>query len=249
MSRIRSIIKKTLLSKGILLSRPPGQFDALDPRLKQARSNGLQVRVAVDGGAADGNWTRRLKAVYPDANVLMVEPRDEELPALQALARELPGLSVATQLLGSSDKMMKFYKQGHQSSVLPKADGESFGELVEAPMTTLDRTIQSLGMPYPDLIKLDLQGAELDCLAGATECLQHAESLILELSFFRIQRGMPLMLDVLNFLSQRGFRWYDILSLWHRPLDGALAQGDALFLHERSALLADSRWAEEAAWT
>ncbi len=92
MSRIRSLIKKALLSKGILLSRPPGHFDALDPRLRQARSNGLQVKVAVDGGAADGDWTRRLKAVYPDATVLMVEPREDALPALQALAGELPGL-------------------------------------------------------------------------------------------------------------------------------------------------------------
>jgi hypothetical protein len=112
-------------------------------------------------------------------------------------------------------------------------------------MTTLDRLVSKMGLPDPDLIKLDLQGYELECLRGASRCLQHAEAVLLEVSFIPFQNGMPLIGEVIPFMGERGFRVYDISALWHRPLDGALAQGDFLFLSERSKLLEDKRWSSE----
>ena len=68
------------------------------------------------------------------------------------------------------------------------------------------------------------------------------KAVLLEVSFLPIMKGMPLIGDVVPYLAARGFRCYDILGLWQRPLDGALAQGDMLFLNEKNKLVADTRW-------
>lgn len=242
MSMVRELIKKALLRRDMILSRPPGQFNITELKLAKARDRGLKVDMAIDGGAAEGTWAEEFKTIYPDAKVLCIEPRDDAQAELKRRAAELKGVSVAQTLVGASEGTIEFYESAHQSSIFKDATGAEWGRKVTAPITTLDALVTKMGLPDPDLIKLDLQGAELDCLRGAPRCLAHAEAVMLELSFIEIQRGMPLIGEVVQFMSERGFRLYDVTALWHRPLDGALAQGDFLFVANRSKLVADTRW-------
>jgi len=238
---IRQWVKRMLLERGIVISRPPGQFK-IPSKLKSARDRGLEIRFAIDGGAAVGEWVEEFKEIYPNAQVLCVEPRDDAQEALRALAARLPGIQIAQVLLGESEGEVEFFVDQDQSSLLPKSGQTAQAARVKAPMTTLDQLIESRKLPYADLIKLDLQGAELRCLRGATRCLERAQAVLLEVTFIPFMKGMPLIEDVVPFMSERGFRLYDILALWHRPLDGALGQGDFLFVSNRNKLTADPRW-------
>jgi hypothetical protein len=76
MGQFRELIKKALLRRDMILSRPPGQFEITTLKLAKARDRGLKVNLAIDGGAAEGGWTTAFKEVYPAAKVLCVEPRD-----------------------------------------------------------------------------------------------------------------------------------------------------------------------------
>ncbi|MGH7176677.1 MAG: FkbM family methyltransferase [Tepidisphaeraceae bacterium] len=243
---MRTLVKKILLSRGMVVSRPPGQFDVLSVKLERAKARGLRIGCAVDGGAADGGWTEKFKEVFPDATVVCVEPRADAQPALREVARRLPGVHVAQTLLGPSEGSTEFHDHGHQSSTLPNSRGLAFGKTVTLPMTTLDALIAKLKLPWPDLIKLDLQGFELDALRGAGECMKHASALLVEIGFFQFQKGAPIAGDVVCFLRDHGYRMYDVAALWHRPLDGALAQGDFLFLRDGHPLVADNRWSADS---
>jgi FkbM family methyltransferase len=229
----------------MIISRPPGQFVIPLIRLASARQRGLRVKLAIDGGAAEGEWARSFRKVFPEAHVLCIEPRDDAQPALNSLAAELGNVSVAHTLVGANEGTVEFHESGHQSSLLNDERGDSYGTLRQAPITTLDLLVAKRGLPEPDFIKLDLQGAELQCLSGANRCLSHTQAVLLEMSFIELQQGMPLIGDVVPFMRDRGFRLHDVLALWQRPLDGALAQGDFLFVSERSPLLADKRWSEQ----
>ena len=252
MQALRSLVKGWLLRRGMVVSRPPGQFRIDDYRLRRARACGLEVRLAVDGGAATGEWTREFRAVYPEAQVLCVEPRDDAQPALRALASELKGVHVAQTLVSASEGTVPFHVHSDQSSILGGFEGGAAlagtgaTQVKATPTTTLDALVTRLGLPDPDFIKLDLQGAELMCLDGATRCLRSAQAVLLEVSFLPLMKGMPLLGDVVPYLSARGFRAYDVFGLWQRPLDGALAQGDFLFVKEGHRLLADTRWDKPA---
>jgi len=90
--------------------------------------------------------------------------------------------------------------------------------------------------PHPFLLKLDVQGAELDVLLGAEEILQGAEYILLEVSFFPFFTGGPLFQDILSFMRSRGLVVYDIFDLQYRPLDNALSQADIVFVKEGGLL-------------
>jgi FkbM family methyltransferase len=246
-SRLRSLAKEWLLGRGVLISRPPGQFDVMHLKLSAARARGLEIGSAIDGGAADGSWARLFHRVYPEASILCVEPRESCATSLERVTAELGNARHAAVCLGSRRGTVAVNVSGDQSSILENSLGERFGTRATYEMTRLDDLVADTGFPQPDLIKLDLQGAELEALAGAGACLEHAQVLVLEVSFLPFQRGAPLLHDTLSFCEARGFRAYDIPGLWHRPLDGALAQADVMFVREGHPLISDPRWSADFA--
>src|SRR5688572_1449688 len=160
-----------LLSRGMIISQPPGQFSLQQLKLQNAKRRGLKIESIIDGGASDGAWTRQVKETFPTARVLCVEPRQECQAGLAQTARDLPGVEHAATLLGDREGTMPLNVHDVQSSILNNSRGERFGSAVrDYPITTLDRLVQARNFPWPDLIKLDLQGAALQAPAGATEC-------------------------------------------------------------------------------
>jgi len=93
----------------------------------------------------------------------------------------------------------------------------------------------------PDLIKIDVQGYELEVLKGGVETLAKAQAVVVELSLLEINKGCPLLDEALSFMRSHRFVSYDIVELHRRPLDGAMNQVDVLFVPEDSPLRADKR--------
>ena len=244
---IRSWIKAYLLKNNAILSRPPGQFIVTPLRLKKSRDRGLKINFAVDGGASDGAWAREFLEIYPGAKVLAIEPRDEVMDDLKKTAAEFPTIEIAKTLVGDKVGTVEFNIHRDQSSIYTEHN-EALGKRVVENITTIDTLIAERKLPWPDLIKLDLQGAELKALAGASECLKHAQAVIMEVSFIPLMKDWPLIGDVIPFMAEHGFVCYDISGLWQRPLDGALAQGDFFFLRKDHELLKDHRWNKEGNW-
>lgn len=244
---VRSLVKKWLLDRGMIISRPPGQFNMGSYKLAAARDRGLDIQCAIDGGAATGTWSTELRKIWPNARILCIEPRDDAQQALRQVQAELGNLEIAKTLLGSSEGEVDFYL-GLEASSINREFAPSTSELKRQSMAMLDKLVQGTPFERPDLIKLDLQGAELSALEGAEECMKHATAIQLEVSFLEFSSGIPLIADVFAFLKKRDFVAYDILGLWHRPFDGAMAQGDILFLRTQSPLRADHRyWADASA--
>ncbi len=238
---LRSLAKKWLLKRQTILSRPPGQFNMGGYKLAAARDRGLEIRSAIDGGAANGNWTAELRTIWPDAKILCVEPREDVQGDLKNIAARLGNIEIARTLLGSEAGEMEFY-EGEDASSVNKDFAPKASKARRLPVTTLDKLVAGTPFEKPDLIKLDLQGAELSALRGASECMKHATAIELEVSFIEFSPGIPLISEVFTFLQERDFTPYDFLGLWHRPLDGAMAQGDVLFLRKESPLRADRRY-------
>lgn len=248
-AHLKEIIKSLLLRSGVIISRTPGQFNLGGLRLLRLREAGFRCCFAVDGGAADGGWTREFHHVFPESAVLCVEPRDDCQAKLRAAVASLQHATVVQTVLGAEEGIVQLHEHADQSSILNNSADREFGRVVQRPITTLDKLLSTHGLPSPDLIKLDLQGAELICLRGATESLRHAEVVILEVSFIPFYAGNPLIADVMSFMSAHNFRCYDIAGLWRRPLDNALAQGDFFFVRNDSPLVSDSRWSTTSAWS
>lgn len=104
-------------------------------------------------------------------------------------------------------------------------------------------------MPPIDYLKLDVQGAELDVLKGASNALSSAVVIESEVEFIPLYKDQPLFGDVQLFLRERGFvlhKFLDIAGRGFRPFNGpknnpfaAMSQvlwADAVFVRDFSRL-------------
>ena len=110
------------------------------------------------------------------------------------------------------------------------------GVLREVRSITLDRLIIEQKALPPYLIKIDVQGAELDVLTGGLTVLSGAELVVLEVSMFQFFQQGPVFCDVIDYMRSKGFVPYDVLELQYRPLDRALSQLDIVFVKETGQL-------------
>jgi hypothetical protein len=120
------------------------------------------------------------------------------------------------------------------------------GERSAAPRTVETRHLRTLNsllseVAPPGLLKIDAQGYELEILRGALQLLPAFEAVLVEIAIIEINKGAPLLHDVVAFMKMLGFFAYDILETHRRPLDGALNQVDIIFIREQSRLIADKR--------
>jgi hypothetical protein len=73
---------------------------------------------------------------------------------------------------------------------------------------TLNDFIKQKGVAIPDLIKMDVQGFELEVLNGASDILSKVKYLILEVSFVEFYAGQPLIDEIISSVVDKGFRLY-----------------------------------------
>jgi hypothetical protein len=96
-------------------------------------------------------------------------------------------------------------------------------------MRRLDILVEDHALPLPDLIKLDIQGGEIDALLGAPRCLAHCSAIVSEVALVTYNKGSPLFADVVAWITQQGFFCVDVCEV-HRWKHNAIFQMDLLFV-------------------
>jgi hypothetical protein len=99
----------------------------------------------------------------------------------------------------------------------------------EVEVVRLDTLVARETLPPPDLIKVDVQGAELEVLAGASETLRTVGALIVEVSFVDYNRGGPLVAEVIAAIDRLGFKCADLCEV-HRSGRNFVLQLDLLLV-------------------
>src|SRR6185503_12666523 len=108
----------------------------------------------------------------------------------------------------------------------------------QVPMVTLDHLAQTHRPPAPYLLKLDIQGYELEALGGAEGMLADTCAIVTEVSLWgdRKRRGMAEFAELVAWLRQRGFVLFDIAQIVRRDFDDAITEMDLVFLPADSPL-------------
>ena len=206
---------------------------SLEAPLKQVKKTGFSPAVVIDVGVADG--TAPLYEMFPEAKFILIEPLEEYRPFLDGIVGALGDaeylIAAAAGETGSVTVNVHPDLVG-SSMYLECEDTDVNGVLRTVPAVRLDEVCAERGLEGPYLIKIDVQGAELDVLAGADRILEDTEYVLLEVSLFGFFVDGPQFYDVVSFMKDRGFVAYDIIGHNYRPLDGALAQVDMVFVKE-----------------
>ena len=211
----------------------------METALRHVRDLGILPRTVIDVGAAYGDWSAACHRVFPSARYLLVEPLREFADFLNNSVQELGNASYIPAASAGADGNLTIHVHPDLvgSSLLMETEGGGVdGFDREVACRTVDGLVQDHEAPGPYLLKADVQGAELEVLRGATDTLKSTDLVILEVSFSRFFLDGPEFHEVVAFMCDAGFVMYDILNLMYRPLDGALAQADVLFVPHGSPL-------------
>lgn len=222
--------------------------------LRHLATSGFQPKTIIDIGAHVGEWGRLALSTFPSSHILMIDGNPAMEGHLASTSREL-GSQAAYRLLvlGSEAKSeVTFYIVGNMdagSGVLPELTTFKKGRMT-LPMGTLDDLVTDSSLrrfsDAPLLMKLDVQGSELDVLRGARKALHSAEVVILETSFLPYNEGGASFAEVVAFMARAGFAVYDFCDQFRRQTDNALVQTDVAFARVDSDLRRPRRfWVKE----
>ncbi len=118
----------------------------------------------VDGGGGAGAFAPVCKAVWPDSRITILEPSPDMLPYLHKNVDNLDSIEVLP-FAASSDEHTAML--GDDIPGRQKLNGETGGVLVECYRLDdlIDYSVQ--------LLKIDVEGHELECIRGATRILEN----------------------------------------------------------------------------
>ena len=240
-SKIRAAVRQAL-------ARRLGVPD-IPPALERLAQNGFTPGLVFDVGAFRGDFAQMALAIWPSARVACFEPLRYGREQIKELRKRLPSIDLHETLVGSAEKAeVEMHVAQTSSSLLRDAHNEAF-PIEIFPQTTLDKTIRdSYAGRAPDLLKLDVQGFELEVLKGCEASLRGVRAILTELSLLDLHENVPLLHEVIGWLGERGFVAYDICGMTRRPLDKALWQADMIFVREDDPLRRDKGYFPGKSW-
>jgi FkbM family methyltransferase len=191
----------------------------LDPKyygttelLEIIKQDNRPTKVIWDIGAHTGTWSVLARSLFPDSTIVAVEPLPEHYSLIKQKQNDLGKFTLIEAAVGSTSGTLTLYRTNatDSTSALPLADAArkhfqlEQSDSLTAQVITLDDILQKTGQ-IPDLIKMDVQGFELEVLKGGTQTLQNTRYIIAELSFQEMYRGQPLAGEIIGWLHQHGF--------------------------------------------
>jgi FkbM family methyltransferase len=202
----------------------------------------------LDVGANQGGWTRMAHDVFPGTPAILIEPQIEMVPFLSALCAARSSCEFVHAGAGATtgELIQTIWDDLAGSSFLPEISDSALtkGTQRRTTIVTIDSLLADPRRSNfrPDLVKLDVQGFELEVLKGARSLFGRTELFILETSLFPFLPNQPLTREVIAFMAERDYELYDITEYLRRPYDGALGQVDLAFVKRHGFFRASNRW-------
>ena len=200
--------------------------------LARLKSLGFAPAVIYDIGAYRGGWTRVAADLFPEAQFVLFEANGDHAAELAVC-----GHRYFIAALGSEEG-------GTRAFHVPRAGDVTGASLYventahyaaanlqvrEVATVRLDTLVAREKLPAPDLVKIDVQGAELEVLAGASATLAGASVLVVEVSLVDYNKRAPLMAEVIAAVDRIGFKCADVAEL-HRTPTNFVLQLDLVFV-------------------
>ncbi len=175
--------------------------------------------VVLDIGANHGLYTLLAsKRVGPTGKIIAFEPslRERKALRLHLVLNRCQNVIVQDLALGNESGECQLYvvedrAAGCNSLRPPVVDAKT--SLASVRVARLDEVLLSQNIDRVDFIKLDVEGAELDVLKGALRLLRTVPRpvLLVEVYDIRTQPWGYKARDIVEFLDQNRYRWFELL--------------------------------------
>ncbi|GJE52618.1 hypothetical protein GOFOIKOB_5691 [Methylobacterium tardum] len=206
--------------------------------LSLSAHHGFNASLVIDVGVATG--TEGLYEVWPDAHYVLVEALPKFKDDLVRIASSLGSCESINAFAGRAAGTADIATAPDQLHVHWPADiAPPEWPRASVPVVTVDSLVArrlAISPSTQAVLKIDVDGAELDVLEGAKatltcNCVVVIEAALLDEHAARFGR-------IVNFMTAHGYEVWDILEPVLRPSDSLLWQVDLVFVPRDSALRA-----------
>jgi FkbM family methyltransferase len=211
------------------------------------------VKTVLDIGGCFGELALQFEGMFPKANIWSFEPNPETYQKLTANIAGHDRITGVPKGCFSEKKETELFVNSWPGacSLLdrPEVDRPYHSPnavhvgKVQVEVVPLDEWVrEEPKIDKVDLLKLDVQGAELKVLEGAGDVLRNASAVYSEVQFFPNYDKACLLEELWGHLREQGFSLFQLYSIWGAS-DGQIVQGDALFISEevRSKVLSKKK--------
>jgi len=197
------------------------------------------VNTIIDGGASIGDISLKFANYFPKSNVYCFEPYSEFNQLLSLRFKDNERISIYPFALNSTNEKLNLYinkSKGTNSTLPPASNGVSiYGTQFEntglerTKAISLDNWAKQNNIHHIDILKLDVQGTELDVLKGAYDLLSSngIDALLLEVNFQNCYRNQSGWDALISYLSNLGYCLFNFYNFYYH--EGKLVQSDAIF--------------------
>lgn len=186
----------------------------------------------LDIGANNGQFYIESKTIFPDAYFLLIEGNEYCEPSLKNL-----GVDYKIYLLSDTIKEVDFYLRKQEYTCTGNSiyrEKTSFYDdneiVIEKKMTTTLSNI--LNEEYFDLIKIDVQGSEIDIINGGLNIIKNCKGILMEVSLEEYNEGSPTIEFVDKYMANLNFQKVEIINNLNHPIKHTLIQQDVLYINK-----------------
>lgn len=196
----------------------------------------FQCNTIVDIGGNRGQFALVARFYNPEARIISFEP----LPEASQKYRNVFSADKRVQLhqvaIGpsSTEAQLQVAKDDDSSSLLPITSlqerlfpGTSLKGTIVISVEPLSSFIRAEDVLAPALLKVDVQGYELEALKGCEDLLDRFDFVLIECSFLELYAGQALAHEIIRYLDARGLVLRNVYNIAFD--DGKAIQGEFAF--------------------
>lgn len=213
----------------------PESFSALKQVLISPENKSVTV---IDIGVADG--TLELWNAFPasEYRYLLIEASPVYAEMLDAFGKKM-NAEVEKVFCGDHDGEETFVAReagdGGKASKYERKNGTG-AERSVVPCSKLDTLLKKHALPGAYILKVDVEGAEMDVLRGAEDTLKSTDAVIIEAPIILRKEGASTFGEIVSFLDRHGFTVFDIAEMSYHQKNGFLNLLNLIFIRKDNAL-------------
>ncbi|MBK6914001.1 MAG: FkbM family methyltransferase [Ignavibacteriales bacterium] len=201
----------------------------------------MGIKTVLDVGANVGNFTKMISKILGNVNIYAFEPLGDCYKNLIENTKHIENIKCFNSALGNSTATSFIYHNEFSPSssllrmeelhknIFPHTKNE-ITEKIE--VRELDSFENEINWTRKILLKIDVQGFELNVLKGAIISLKKIDVIILEISFVKFYENQTNFDEIYRFLSEMNFNFQGNFDQVKDPKTGKILYVDAIFIKD-----------------
>lgn len=210
LNKLFTILRTPFYRQALLRQRVAAAVEH-DPLLKRI---GRDLKTVVDIGANRGQFALAARHHAHTAYIIAFEPLEEAAEVFARVFLADPGVELHRCAIGSRQGEVEMHVSSadDSSSLLPISNlqqqlfpGTQESGTRQVTVTPLDAALYPEQIQAPALLKIDVQGYELEVLKGGSLLLGCFDFLLVECSYIELYKGQALADEVVSYMEKAGF--------------------------------------------